>query len=170
MNSCFGKKNTPYSWNCDRTSCCTDNWIMRFTPPSLRRHKVSYGALWSLRTLFNRVCSHDVTAAMLEEWNILLGIELYFYANYSFCFIICKYGFWSHERTHSIVWLGSLEVNASVLIGSFFLDPITNPIYTVAPLTSKITWPAFLVLWNVTNRKHLAVSRFIWLKPLVHFL
>ena len=25
------------------------------------------------------------------------------------------------------VWLGSLEVNASVLIGSFFLDPIINP-------------------------------------------
>ena len=40
---------------------------------------------------------HDVTAAileewnkeraaMLEEWNILLGIELHFYANSSFCF------------------------------------------------------------------------------------
>ena len=28
------------------------------------------------------------TAAMLEEWNILLGIELYFYANSSFCFIM----------------------------------------------------------------------------------
>ena len=41
------------------------------------------------------------TAAILEEWNILLGIE--------FCFMqippfvsLCKYGFWSHERTHSI--------------------------------------------------------------------
>ena len=28
------------------------------------------------------------TAAILEEWNILLGIELYFYANSSFCFIM----------------------------------------------------------------------------------
>ena len=28
------------------------------------------------------------TAAMLEEWNILLGIELYFYANSSLCFIM----------------------------------------------------------------------------------
>ena len=62
----------------------------------------------------------------MEESNILLGIELYFYANYSFV-SFCKYGFWSHERTHSIVWLGSLEVNASVLIGFFFLDSITNP-------------------------------------------
>ena len=47
-----------------------------------------------------RVCSHDVTAAghvggvnketasMLEEWNILLGIELYFYANSFFYFIM----------------------------------------------------------------------------------
>ena len=25
---------------------------------------------------------------MLEEWNILLGIEIYFYANPSFCFIM----------------------------------------------------------------------------------
>ena len=33
-----------------------------------------------------RVFPHDVTAAMLEEWNILLGIELHFYANSSFCF------------------------------------------------------------------------------------
>ena len=32
--------------------------------------------------------SDDVTAAMLEEWNILLGIEHYFYANSSFCFIL----------------------------------------------------------------------------------
>ena len=40
---------------------------------------------------------------------------------------LCKYGFSSHERTHSILWLGGLEVNASVLIGSFFLDSITNP-------------------------------------------
>ena len=28
------------------------------------------------------------TAAMLEEWNILLGTEFYFYANSSFCFIM----------------------------------------------------------------------------------
>ena len=28
------------------------------------------------------------TAAILEEWNILLRIELYFYANSSFCFIM----------------------------------------------------------------------------------
>jgi len=28
------------------------------------------------------------TVAMLEEWNILLGIEVYFYANSSFCFIM----------------------------------------------------------------------------------
>ena len=26
------------------------------------------------------------TVAILEEWNILLGIKLYFYANPSFCF------------------------------------------------------------------------------------
>ena len=53
------------------------------------------------RYQINIVCSHDVTAAMLEEWNILLGIELYFYANSSFC-SLCKYSLWSHERTHSI--------------------------------------------------------------------
>ena len=35
-----------------------------------------------------RVCSHDVTAAMLETWNILLGIKFYFYANPSFNFIM----------------------------------------------------------------------------------
>ena len=42
-----------------------------------------------------RVCSHVVTAGvdketvtMLEGWNILLGIKLYFYANPSFCFIM----------------------------------------------------------------------------------
>ena len=28
------------------------------------------------------------TAALLEKWNILLWIELYFYANFSFCFIM----------------------------------------------------------------------------------
>ena len=28
------------------------------------------------------------TAAILEQWNILLGIKLYFYANPSFCFIV----------------------------------------------------------------------------------
>ena len=51
---------------------------------------------WMVRDAFNW------SAAMLEEWNILLGIELYFYANSSFV-SLCKYGFWSHERTHSIV-------------------------------------------------------------------
>ena len=58
--------------------------------------------LWVFIGSLYRVCSHDVTGAMLEEWNILLGIELYFYANSSFV-SLCKYGFWSHERTHSIV-------------------------------------------------------------------
>ena len=31
------------------------------------------------------------TAAILEEWNIILGIKLYFYANLSFCFIMKKW-------------------------------------------------------------------------------
>ena len=31
------------------------------------------------------------TGAMLEEWNILLGIELYFYVNSSFCFIMVSW-------------------------------------------------------------------------------
>ena len=35
-----------------------------------------------------RVCSHVVTAAMLEEWNTFWGIKLSFYANPSFCFIM----------------------------------------------------------------------------------
>ena len=40
-----------------------------------------------------RHCGHvggvnKETAAILEEWNILLRIELYFYANPSFCFIM----------------------------------------------------------------------------------
>ena len=31
---------------------------------------------------------NNETVAMLEEWNILLAIELYFYANFSICFIM----------------------------------------------------------------------------------
>ena len=59
-----------------------------------------------------RMCSHDVTAAMLEEktkkrrpsWSS----EIFFWGlNSIFAQIppfvsLCKYGFWSHERTHSL--------------------------------------------------------------------
>ena len=61
----------------------------------------------------DRVCSHDVTAAMLEKatkkrrpsWRS----EIFFWwLNSIFMQIppyvsLCKHGFWSHDRTHSIV-------------------------------------------------------------------
>ena len=60
---------------------------------------------WFFSYLFSLVeCVHGHVggvnkemAVMLEELNILLGIELCFYANSSFS--LCKYGYWSHERT-----------------------------------------------------------------------
>ena len=39
---------------------------------------------------------------MLEEWNILLGIELYFYANSSFCFIM--------QIWLLVTWANSLDI------------------------------------------------------------
>jgi len=56
------------------------------------------------------------TAAILEEWNILLGIKLYFYANPSFCFIM-------------LIWL--LVTCANTLYtntGSFETEPVASEI------------------------------------------
>ena len=64
---------------------------------------------WRLKSI---VCSHDVTAAMLEEktkirrpsWRsevFFWGLNSIFMQFPPFV-LLCKYGFWSHERTHSI--------------------------------------------------------------------
>ena len=59
---------------------------------------------WCSRLRHYRVCLHDVTAAMLgEEWNILLGTELYFYANSTFCFYYANMAS-GHMSEHTIEW------------------------------------------------------------------
>ena len=51
------------------------------------------------------------TAAMLEEWSILLGIELYFYANSSFCFIM--------QIWLLVAWAKTLYINGDHFIENF---------------------------------------------------
>ena len=62
------------------------------------------------------------TAAMLEEW-ILLGIELYFYANVSFCFIT---QLWLLVTWHSIRILAPKTFGNNI-----FLSEIDSCIYHV---------------------------------------
>ena len=63
----------------------------RFYLPRMIRRPLVHTQLWSMFTWCHSGHVGGVnkeTVAMLEEWNILLGIELYFYANSSFCLIM----------------------------------------------------------------------------------
>ena len=72
-----------------------------------------------------RVCSHDVTAAMLEEYTkkrrpcwrseiIFWGLNSIFMQIHPFV-SLCKYGFWSHEQTHSIQRVFRRKPNQQIL-------------------------------------------------------
>ena len=91
---------------------------MVLLPQTIRISSVASSSLpnhWSTKKRISaayRVCSHDVTTAMLEEqakkrrpfWRS----EIFFWGLNSIfvrlppSVLLCKYGFWSHERTHSI--------------------------------------------------------------------
>ena len=74
-------------------------------------------------------------AAMLEEWNILLVIELYFYANSSFCFIM--------QTWLLVTWPNTLYCEAIFPIVPLFPREKTN-------LNKKAFWQSILgsILWT----------------------
>ena len=91
----------PFFWSTKYVkslSACSGNRSAIFT--QVRSFNYAWAEYYLQQNTYG-VCSYDVTAAMLKGWNILLGIELYFYANPPFV-SLCKYDFWSHERTHSV--------------------------------------------------------------------
>ena len=74
------------------------------------------------------------TAAMLEEW-ILLGIELYFYAHFSFSFIM-QNGFWSHERRHSIRVLAPKTFGNNIFLSE--IDGCINLVLYLFPADENV--------------------------------
>ena len=82
------------------------------------------------------------TEVILEEWNILLGIKLYFYANLSFCFIMQTIMASGHMSEHTLL------IPVSIASSNFAQKGTQLYVY----VTSRS------VLWSL-GVNHLAVFR-----------
>ena len=107
------------------------------------------------------------TAAILEEWNILLGIKLYFYANPSFSFIMQIWLLVTWANTLHFFSFCFDEAWAIVILSCFrfnyvglYIVMITKTIKTVSKVSDWISHGATQRGWQRGDRDPVSRSNF----------